>query len=363
MAANFALPDRLRLLCVEDNPDDFELIGIALQRADPGRLYERRRVDNAEDFGAALAQPCDVILCDFNLPRFSPYAALELLASAGSPLPLVIVTRAIGEEAAVALMRAGAKDYVTKDKLRTLPQVIARVLAERQRAEERDRLAWELQQAYARLKQLSARAIRAQERERSLLSRELHDELGQSLTAMVLRLHAADQAWGTPAAREHQAVASDTAQAALQKLKTLSFALRPAQLDHLGLEAAVRSALERMAQPAGVRYGVRRRGEEPRPLRENAAAIARLAQEAVTNSVRHAHGSLVLVRLRFLPDGRIGLLVIDDGDGFEKAEVLGDGPSERNVGLYGMMERTELAGGRLQIRAQPGRGVAVRAVL
>jgi signal transduction histidine kinase len=79
--------------------------------------------------------------------------------------------------------------------------------------------------------------------------------------------------------------------------------------------------------------------------------------------VRHSHAATVHVRLRFLPGERIGLLVLDDGVGFDKHELLGGAPSERNVGLYGMIERTELAGGRLHIRTRPGRGVAVRAVL
>jgi signal transduction histidine kinase len=71
----------------------------------------------------------------------------------------------------------------------------------------------------------------------------------------------------------------------------------------------------------------------------------------------------VRVRLRFLRAGRIGVLVADDGRGFDKAAVLNGEQSERNIGLYGMIERTELAGGRLHIRTRPGRGVAIRALL
>ena len=69
------------------------------------------------------------------------------------------------------------------------------------------------------------------------------------------------------------------------------------------------------------------------------------------------------VRLRFLPDGRIGILIVDNGVGFDKHELLGGQTSERNVGLHGMIERTELAGGHLYIRTRPGAGVAIRALL
>lgn len=360
-----ALPDSrpIRLLCVEDNPDDVELMGIALERADPSRRYELHRVDNAASFVAALEGDWDVILCDFNLPRFSPYAALQILVTRRCSIPLIVLTRAIGEEAAVHVLRCGAKDYLTKDKLGTLPQIIGRVLEERRRAEEKERVDAELQAAYARLKELSARFVLAQERERSHISRELHDQLGQTLTAVVIHLHAAERAPDPDVARKHGTTAAELANGALQQLKTLSFSLRPAQLDLLGLVPAVQSAMQRIAEPAGLLWEVTTRGTEPQKLEENAAVAVRLVQEALTNTVRHAGASLVRVRLRFLPEGRISLLVLDDGNGFDKGAVLNGQQSERNIGLYGMIERTELAGGRLHIRTREGQGVVIRAVL
>lgn len=360
-----AVPDSppIRLLCVEDNPDDVELMGIALERADPGRRYELHRVDNAASFVAALEGDWDAILCDFNLPRFSPYAALQILVTRRSSVPLIVLTRAIGEEAAVHVLRCGAKDYLTKDKLGTLPQIIGRVLEERRRAQEKERLDAELQAAYARLKELSARFVLAQERERSHISRELHDQLGQTLTAVVIHLHAAERAADAETRRRHSATAAELANGALQQLKTLSFSLRPAQLDLLGLVPAVQSAMQRIAEPAGLVCRLSTRGEEPKALEENAAVAVRLVQEALTNTVRHADASTVRVRLRFLPGGRIGVLVVDDGVGFDKAAVLNGHQSESNIGLYGMIERTELAGGRLHIRTREGGGVAIRAVV
>ncbi len=358
-----AQPDTIRLLCVEDSTDDVELMAIALERADPQRRYLLHRVDDASGFTAALQRDVDVILCDFNLPRFSPYAALQILMAQRCGTPLVVVTRAIGEEAAVHVLRCGAKDYLTKDKLATLPQIIQRVLIERQRVLEQERLARELEEAYRRLKKLSARLVVAQERERTLISRELHDHLGQTLTGMVIHLHAAKRAGEPDAAKKHTDTAMDMAQAAVRQLKTLSFSLRPAQLDLLGLVAATRSAVQRIAEPADLAFSVSSRGQEPPQLRETASVALRLVQEALNNIVRHAGASQIGVRLRFLPEGRIAVLVVDDGVGFHKCQVLDGQAGEHNVGLYGMIERTELAGGRLQIRTRPGRGVAIRAVL
>lgn len=353
----------ISLLCVEDNPDDVELIALALERSDLHRRYVLERVDDADAFAAAVARPYEAILCDYNMPRFSPYAALQIMATRRCATPLVVVTRAIGEEAAVHVLRCGAKDYVTKDRLGTLPQVIERVREERRRAVERERLALELEAAYRRLKALSARAVAAQERERLLISRELHDQLGQSLTGMVIHLHAAQRAGDADTAQRHTTTAMELAQGAVQQVKTLSFSLRPAQLDLLGLVGTVQGAVQRLAEPAGLEFRVEARGTEPAELGETASVVVRLVQEALTNIVRHARAKRVEVRLRFLPCGRIGLLVADDGIGFDKAAVLSGNPSEHNVGLHGMLERTELVGGRLQIRTFPGAGTAIRAVL
>ena len=353
----------IRLLCVEDNPDDMELMGLALERADPHHRYEMHRVDDATAFADALGSQWDAILCDFNMPRFSPYAALQILLARRNATPLVVVTRAIGEEAAVHILRCGAKDYIAKDKLGTLPQIIERVMAERERAIEKEKLDHELEAAYGRLKKLSARLVAAQERERSLISRELHDHLGQTLTGMVIHLHAANRSGDADTARKHTETAMEMAQGAVDQLKTLSFSLRPAQLDLLGLVAATQSAAQRIAGPAGLALRVAARGDEPKQLGETASVALRLVQEAITNVVRHARATQVCVRLRFLARGRIGVLVVDDGVGFDKESLLGGQPSEDNVGLYGMIERTELAGGRLSIRTAPGKGVAIRAVL
>ncbi len=353
----------IRLLCVEDRTDDVELIAFALERADPGHTYLLEHVDAAVGFIAALQKGVDAILCDYNLPQFSPYAALKIMAERKSTVPLIVVTQAIGEEAAVNVLRHGASDYVTKDKLGTLPQVIARVMSDRRRMLEKQRLTTELDAAYRRLRKLSSRLVAAQERERTLISRELHDVLGQTLTGMVIHLHAARKATSPESAGAYTDTAMQMAQEAVQQVKTLSFSLRPAQLDLLGLTAAVRSALQRLADPAGVRVLMSTRGTEPAQLSETASVAVRLVQEAVTNTLRHAGATRISVRLRFLPAGGIALVIADNGKGFEKDFILDGQPSEKNLGVYGMIERTELAGGRLAIRTRPDRGVIIRALL
>ena len=354
-------PNTIRLLCAEDSEDDVQLIKLALKRADPQHIYEISAVDDARGFIETLNDSFDVVLCDFNMPRFSPAAALTLLAERGSDIPLVVVTHAIGEEAVVSLIRDGAKDYVTKDKLATLPQVIARVMSDRQRIINDAQLKSRLEIANRRLRELSARALAAQEIERTLISRELHDVLGQTLTATVIHLHAARSSNDRESANSYIDAAVQMAKTAIEQVKTLSFSLRPAALDLLGLVAAVRADVERLAHPAGLQTSITTRGVEPAKLGDSALVALRLIQEAVTNAIRHSGATCVTVRLRFMPSGQISVVVADNGVGFDKAAVLGDAMGENNMGLNGMIQRAELIGGRLQFRTRPGSGVIVKA--
>lgn len=353
----------VHLLCVEDNPDDAALTALALERADPTRRYLMERVEDERGFLQALHPGIDVVLCDFNLPGLSPYAVLELLQARGLQMPMVVLTRAIGEEAAVDVLRKGAKDYITKDRMGTLPQVIARVMAERQQQREKDRMAAELQSAYRRLQSLSARVVASQEVERNQISRELHDELGQALAGMMMHLHAARLTPDADNARRHTDTALQMAQGAIGKLKAMSFSLRPAQLDLLGLAATIETAVAQAARPCGLEFEFSTRGAEPAGVGDSASAAVRLVQEAVSNVVQHARATCVRVRLRFLNNARLGVLVVDDGVGFDKQRLFAAGADPRHLGLRALIERTELAGGRLQIRTRPGCGVAVRAVL
>jgi signal transduction histidine kinase len=353
----------IRLLCVDDVEDDIQVIKFALKRADPRHSYSITAADDPKGFIEGLDRGIDVVLCDYNMPRFSPAAALKLLAERSSDIPLVLVTHSIGEEALVNLMREGSKDYVTKDKLATLPQVIARVLAERQHDIEDERSQRALAAANLRLRELSSHILAAQESERAIIARELHDVLGQTLTAAVIHMHAARNAADKDTATSYFDQALGLAKTAIDQIKTLSFSLRPPALNLLGLAAAVRADVQGRAEPAGLRASVTLRGTEPAQPGDNALVALRLIQEAVNNTVRHAHASRISVRLHFKPSGKIVVVVGDNGVGFDKAAVLDGAICENNLGLHGMIERASLAGGRLQFRTQPGSGVIVRATL
>lgn len=200
------------------------------------------------------------------------------------------------------------------------------------------------------------RVITVQEEERQRISRELHDETGQSLTALGLGLEAAmaelrtDRQQGLDGRlRSLARVAAE----AIEELDRLVLDLRPAQLDHLGLVATLRWYVTQVRFQSGVATRLSVRGEAKRLQPELETALFRIAQEALTNAVRHADASLVEVVLSFEHD-LLSLEVRDDGVGFD-AEATNDvAPS--SLGLIGMRERAQLVGGVLVVRSRPGEG-------
>lgn len=218
---------------------------------------------------------------------------------------------------------------------------------------ESDALDARLHQQNEQLLAVASRLITLQEDERRMLSRELHDDIGQSITA--IKLGAAALRDADPARQEIVDEIVAIADQTVTKLRDLSMLLRPPQLDALGLEAAVRwqaQALFRGARPE-LELSFTPLPKRPEPAVE--LACFRIVQEALTNVLRYADATQVHVSLS--PDGNtLAFAVSDNGRGFTLGEA-------RGLGLIIMRERAQLLGGRLQIETSPGAGTTVRARL
>jgi signal transduction histidine kinase len=351
----------LNIVCIEDEPDDVELVRLVLARA--GIAARLTRVETEPGLREQLVPPPDLLLCDYSMPGFSAEHALAVLAEQGLKLPLVVLTRAIGEDAVVNLFRIGAKDYVAKEKMALLPAVIGRVLRERSLEAERERTARALADANARLRVLSAHLVDAQERERTRIARDLHDGLGQILTSILLQLQAARHTPDPAQAERSRVSALETTQHAISQVKTMSFQLRPAQLELLGFVSAVKATLDRQRDTTGLQAMLRLRGSLPSRVVPTHAVSLRILQECLTNVIRHAQATRLVVRLRFQAEDHFVLTVGDNGCGFDLGATLSGGLTEKNIGLHGMLERAELMGGRLRFRSTPGRGTMLRLTL
>jgi two-component system sensor histidine kinase UhpB len=195
-------------------------------------------------------------------------------------------------------------------------------------------------------------ALQAQEQERARVARDLHDEVNQSLTGLLLRLEAVREA----APPELEAQLADTkalANQAMRELLSLARQLRPTALDDLGLAAAIAGQVEQLAH-SEIEATIAANGDFSDLGDDAQLVVYRVAQEALSNAARHSGAGRVEVRLRRLDGGGVELAVADDGRGFAFDE------SEGGLGIAGMRERALLIGGELTIESRPGRGTTVR---
>ena len=219
-----------------------------------------------------------------------------------------------------------------------------------------------LKQSRQKLQVLSRRLVEVQETERRHLARELHDEIGQSLIVAVMNLQAMLQSPGTDALAPRLKDSLQVIERVQEQVHDLSLNLRPSMLDDLGLEPALRWYTERQAALAGLQAQVRADPLEQRldPMIET--ECFRIAQEALTNVVKHAKAHTVTVELsKNDNDLELHLSVRDDGVGFDVASVRELAMRGASLGLLSMEERATLAGGRLEYDSTPGHGTGVHA--
>jgi PAS domain S-box-containing protein len=223
---------------------------------------------------------------------------------------------------------------------------------------ERVRAQKALRESADRLQNLSRRLLEVQEEERRHLSRELHDEFGQILATITLHLHAARGLAGD-AARPRLDECTVLLRQAGEQVRSLALELRPTMLDTLGLEAALRWLAEQHQQRTGCPVQVVGHLSGTPPSPELAIACFRVAQEALTNVIRHAAAPHVWIELS-QSESVLELVVRDDGVGFDMILTQDKAARRESLGLLGMRERVEILGGTLLVESEPGRGTRLR---
>jgi signal transduction histidine kinase len=247
----------------------------------------------------------------------------------------------------LAVLLANVIDYVIRH-VEANARAATRVLAE-------------LQTAYERLGKLHGRLEAAKEEERRFLAHELHDELGQSLTALKLRLQLGSQALAVPPSEETpQALA--LIDQLIARVRRISVDLRPPLLDEVGLGPALRLYLEGQAalSKVAIELDVQDR-VETRLAPDLEIACFRVVQESITNALRHAGAAHIQVRMVRTSD-RVSLAVHDDGRGFDP-EALSRADVAGHLGIAGMRERVRARAGRFRLSSRPGAGTDVEVEL
>jgi two-component system sensor histidine kinase UhpB len=228
------------------------------------------------------------------------------------------------------------------------------------REEENRDLTHALAKRMAERDELLKRLIEAQEQERKRLARELHDDLGQSLSTVALNVEIIENAFGeeTRPAKELLRRIRELVAEATERMYDLILGLRPSSLDDIGLVAALRSLVERTLEPKGITWEFQASDTEDRLPQEIETTLFRIMQEAITNVLKHAQAEHVAMNLcRF--DGRIRAEIRDDGVGFDASGLHDPTNPSRGFGLLGMRERVEQLGGEIRVNTSPGQGTQI----
>ncbi len=336
------------MLHLEDSELDHELTVAHLRRG--GLNAEAVRIDSETEFLEALepGQEWDVIVSDYNLPGFSGLVALDLLKASARMIPFIIVSGEIGEDTAVEAMRNGASDYLLKNNLARLVPALLHAVEAHEVLLARQRADLELGKSKQRLHELAQHLQTSVESERAAIAREIHDDVGGSLTALKFDLAWIARHSDSPEVVTRVNSAQETVTHAIEASQRVMHNLRPAILEQ-GLVAALQWMTSRFEKRTAIATEFRCRHENL-TLPAGVPLVAyRTAQEALTNVSKHANATQVHVDLS-LAGGVLSLEVSDNGRGLNH----GDLAKAKSFGIRGLHERAGTVGGWVDMSSSAG---------
>lgn len=371
-------PQNYNILIVDDTPATLKMLVEYLEHHGFGTRMARSG-ENA--LKRVLYDPPDLILLDVLMPGLDGFETCRRLKARESTrdIPVIFMTALTRTEDKVKGFEVGAVDYVTKpiDQEEVLARITTHLrhrgltldLQEKNRQLEhsnrieKSRLLEAVREQREQLRALNNRLTAVQEEKQKQLARELHDELGQALTAISMNLTAIEEelpANCEPTIGKRLQDAILLTDQTLEQVRKLSLDLRPLMLDELGLVPALRSYAKQYAKRVDIKIKFECVGLEQRLSSDIETALFRIVQEALTNVARHAQASQIHLHLRRKASS-IVTVIEDDGQGFDVAgevnrsrKVLGGG-----TGILGIRERVALLGGYFDIQSTPGQGTSL----
>lgn len=226
---------------------------------------------------------------------------------------------------------------------------------------EKHRVEKELERSREELRRLSEHIQCAREEERTRIAREVHDQMGQTLSALKIDINCLGQNWPPDhtALKQQIGAIENQIDAAIRAVRQLCTELRPTILDDFGLTAAMEWYLEEFQQRTGIKCRIINDPDFPETAgKEIDLLLYRILQEALTNTMRHSDATEVTVNLNIKESGLV-LKVKDNGRGFSRQQIAG----RRSFGLIGIRERVRFRGGRLRLNSSPGKGASMRVSL
>jgi signal transduction histidine kinase len=358
--------ERATILLVEDDAELARMVSVLLEQSGHMVQLAGSGTEVLARLGLSIRDtakrplPPDLVLLDVQLKGLDGFEIVKRIRqdSRLDAVPVIMLTVLDTLEDTVKGLGAGANDYVTKPFKNA--ELLARVEAQlrvKRLQDQRDRAEQQLERRTGELRALTARLAEAEEAQRRRIARELHDQVGQSLTALGINLNIVRSQMGNGGAEALAARLDDSlaiVEKTTERIRDLMADLRPPVLDDYGLVAAVRWYCEQLTARTGIECTVE--GDEPDPRLPIATetALFRIAQEALTNVAKHAQAAEVSVSVDAEPRV-VRIIVSDRGVGFDAV----DPPAQGSWGLLTMAERAEAVGGQCRIRSRPGQGTDV----
>jgi signal transduction histidine kinase len=338
---------RLRVLHLEDSDLDHQLTLAHMKRG--GLDIDAVRIESEAEFRSAIApdQRWHVILSDYNLPGFSGLAALEILKASGRMLPFILLSGEIGEDTAVEAMRNGASDYLLKNNLNRLVPAMLHAVEAYQTQLARQRADLQLAESKRRVQELAQHLQTSVETERAAIAREIHDDVGGSLTALKFDLAWIARHSDSPEVQQRVHSALETVSYAIEASQRVMHNLRPAILEQ-GLIAALQWMTSRFEKRTGIVCEFRSRHDQLQLPAGVPLVAYRTAQEALTNVSKHAQATKVQIDLS-LAGGTLSLEISDNGRGLSQQDLS----KARSFGIRGLHERAGTVGGWVDLSSGP----------
>lgn len=351
----------LKLLILEDSELDVELLKVALRTEE--FKFEYLVVSNRKDFEDSLStyNP-DVILSDFALPGFNGLEALQIVGNKGIKRPFIIVTGAIDEETAVACIKAGADDYLLKDRLTRLPSAIIHSIEQWKITIEKENTLIKLEESRSRLRELFNRIEHIRDDEKKRISLEIHDQLGQELTASKLGLfwlkqnilkNIGDSNACKPLLGKIEELIVLSGKT-IKSIRRIAHQLRPVILDDLGLIPAIEWLVKNFKDSTDFSCIFIHDLRSTKISKDFSSVAYRIVQEGLTNIMRHSNTKYCGIDFKLNGDF-VELDIWDNGDGFD---IVAQKDTEK-LGLFGIGERIKPFNGQMQIESEPGEGTRI----
>ncbi len=349
----------INILFIEDTFGDVELIKNELRKAHV--LFDSRWVDSKEEFMFELDDfSPDVIICDYSLPCFTGMELLLMFKETKKNIPFIIVTGNLSEQLALDFIEAGVDDFIVKSSFGRVPNAIKKAIEKKEIEKEKEFIAAELMQSQIQLRALLKNNQVVREEERSSIALEIHDELGQQLTALKMDIdwimyHQKDpESNMVNKLKEMIKLNNDI----INSVRRISFSLRPAIIDDLGLLAALEWKCADFEEKTGIVCHFNSTVKERKFDKNFSISAFRILQESLHNVTKHAAAKSVSVSLEET-DKELLMEISDDGIGITNDKIN----NNKTLGIFGMKERAMMLGGKLVAKGIQNKGTKIELAL